>query len=603
MTERRVLDNWKEIAAYLGRTGKTCRNWEKEYGLPVHRLDGSPRAHVFAYADELERWKAEMLREEQKHKGTAHGLEWEKELLGQNKAGRLILRLLPRFFRKPIVAIPAVIILTGSIATAILVVSGLLPGPIRFVKRSPVPQTVKTIAVLPFADLSPGRDQEYLSDGISDTLINALNNIAGLRTSARTSVLRFKGSKDTPQEIGRKLNVEWILEGSVQVEKPRLRVLANLLRATDGTTVWTERYDRDAVDIFALEDEIALSVVKALQVKPPPKAGVQLIDRGTESPEAHELLLRAQHYTTKGFVFFERAIECLEQAIEKDPNFARAYSGLAACTYALGCNGLTEPEKAYPKAKTAALKALEIDPSDSNALIILASIKMVYEWDFSGAEQDIRKALRKDPAAPRLHLLYADLLSALGRHEEALEEAKQASDSALPHPSTVNGQAMFTLYRTRRYDLAVERLKKNLDLDPFYVATYVNLTTVYLAMGRYREARETWARLHEIRGVIEKQDKDDATSARIYAGTGKTAEARRILAHIKAKMKTSYVMPIEVAAVHAALGDRDEAFAWLEKAYRERCAYLYGIKCAAWFDSLRSDPRFTDLLRRIGLEK
>jgi tetratricopeptide (TPR) repeat protein len=399
------------------------------------------------------------------------------------------------------------------------------------------------------------------------------------------------------------LKVDWILEGSVQVDKNRLRVLANLLRATDGTTVWTERYDRDAVDIFTLEDEIALSVVKALQVKPPPKAGVQFIDRGTESPEAHKLFLRAQHYSTKGFVFYERAIECFEQAIEKDPNFARAYSGLAGCTFGLGCNGLTEPEKAYPKAKTAALKALDIDPNDSRALIILASIKMVYEWDFSGAEQDIREALRKDPAAPRLHLMYADLLSALGRHEEALEEAKQASDSALPHPSTVNGQAMFTLYRTRRYDLAVEMLKKNLEFDPFYAATYGNLTAVYLAMGRYQDARETHDRSHEIMGVIEKQDKDDPTSAIIYAGMGQTAEARRILAGIKAKMKTSYVMPIEVAAVHAALGDREEAFAWLEKAYQERCAYLYGIKCDAWFDSLRDDPRFTDLLRRIGLEK
>jgi hypothetical protein len=166
MEGRRVLDNWKEIAAYLGRTGKTCRNWEKEYGLPAHRLDGSSRAHVFAYADEIDRWKAEMLREEQKHKGTAHGLEWEKELLGQNKAGRLILRLLPRIFRKPLVAIPGVIILIAAVAAAILAVAGVLPGPVRFAKRSPVPQTVKTIAVLPFVDLSPDKSQEHIGDGV-----------------------------------------------------------------------------------------------------------------------------------------------------------------------------------------------------------------------------------------------------------------------------------------------------------------------------------------------------------------------------------------------------------------------------------------------------
>lgn len=576
MSERRVLESWKAIVDYLGHDVKTCRRWTKDLGLPVHRLDESAKARVFAYTDELDRWKQEKLEHHAVHLArTRTKTVWKARIW----------------------------VISTAVLVVLAVVSGLLIWRSRLADKTAGLQTVKSVAVLPFVDLSPDKSQEHIGDGIADILINSLNRAGGLRIPSRTSAFYFKGKNVTPTEIGSRLKVDWILEGSVQVDKNRLRVVASLLRAADGTTIWADRYDKDQFDIFTVEDEIALSVVKALQVKLPPKAGVQLIDRGTESPEAHELFLRAQHYSTKGFVFYEKAIECFEQAIEKDPNFARAHSGLAGCTFGLGCNGLTEPEKAYPKAKTAALKALEIDPSDSHALRILASIKMVYEWDFPGAEQDIRKALRMDPAVPRLHLMYADLLSALGRHEEALEEAKQASVSALPHPSTVNGQAMFTLYRARKYNLAVEMLKKNLEFDPFYVATYGNLTAVYLAMGRYQEARETHDRSHEIRGVIEKQDEDDATSAIIYAGTGQAAEARRILAGIKAKMKTSYVMPIVVAEIHAALGDRDEAFAWLEKAYRERCAYLYGIKCDAWFDSLRDDPRFTDLLRRIGLEK
>ena len=472
------------------------------------------------------------------------------------------------------------------------------------------PPAAKSVAVLPFVDLSPGESQEHIADGIADILINSLNRIEGLRVPGRTSAFYFKGKDVTPGEIGQKLNVEWLLEGSVQVEGSRLRVAANLLRAADGTTLWAERYDRAQSDIFAVEDEIALSVLKALQVKLSSTARSQLINRGTENPEAYNLFVKGKHLSIKGRTFTRQAIESYEQAIEKDPNFAFAYSSIAACYYTLGSIGLIGAHEANAKAKAAALKALEIDSSLADAPRILACIKMTYEWDFAGAEQDIKKAIGQDPNNRAYHATYADLLSALGRHEEALKEANLANDPPLFHPGFLGAVTMYTHWRGRKYDLALEGLKKALELDPYHATNHINLIAVYLAMGRYEEARETNDRRREIMGFSQSAD-DRATAARddeiwsalIYASSGHPVEARRILAGLKAKMKETYVSPVLLAEIHAALGDKDEAFAWLEKAYHDRAAYLYALKVDPPFDPLRDDPRFTALLRRIGLEK
>ncbi len=603
MSDRRVLDNWKEIASYLGRTGKTCRNWEKEYGLPVHRLDGSPRAHVFAYADELERWKEEMLREEERHKGTAHGLEWEKELRGQNRVGGLVLRLLLRLFRKPLIAIPAVIILVGAIAAAILVVVGLLPGPIRFAKRSPGPQTIRTIAVLPFVDLSPGKDQEHLGDGIADILINALNGVEGLRTAARTSAFHFKGAKATPQEISRKLEVEWILEGSVQIHENKLRVVATLLNAADGYELWSERYDRNPADIFAVEDEIARRVVDNLKVSINGRRGAPLVRPGTQNLEAYSFYLNGWYFLKKGRYSLGKALDFFGKALEKDPNYAEAYAGIALVYACWGQSGSIRPSEAFPKAKAAALKALEIDARNPYALGTLVDIKTVYDWDFVGAEDDIRKAIQADPGNPYLHGYYAKLLTALARYEEALAEVGLAirRDPVSLHLLGVSAEWVYWL--SRKYELALEGYKKRLELDPQNPEILIGLWAVYFSMGRYEEARAANQRRRELLGTSSQQDGIDNYSALIHARTGNQARAREILANKKAYRNDHYQSCHVIAWTHAALGEKDEAFFWLEQAYREHAGQLYLLKVLPTVDPLRSDPRFKDLLRRIGLEK
>jgi TolB-like protein len=399
MEGRHVLEGWKAISVYLGRTGKTCRKWEQELGLPVHRLDDSASAHVFAYADELDRWREEKLR-----------VERIQPVRGDSRARRRAGSWL--------IAVSAVVIAT---------VIGIVIWPPKLNKESPAAQTSKRIAVLSFADLSPDKAYEHLGDGIADILINALNRVEGLQTSARTSAFYFKGKNAAPEEIARKLRVEWILEGSVQVFERRMRVVASLLRAVDGTTLWTERYDRSAVDIFAVEDEIARSVVDSLKVKIIGDQKAPLIKPGTANVEAYNLYEQGNYLARKrGFDDLMNAIRYFERAVNLDPRFALGYAGLAGVYAVFGNNCCLPAHEAYPKARAYAIKAMEIDDRLAEAHSVLGDIKMRYEWDFAGAEKEIKRALDIDPGSGEIHSAYATLLRDLGMHDESIKEMKLA---------------------------------------------------------------------------------------------------------------------------------------------------------------------------------
>ncbi len=562
MAERRVLESWKGISAYLGRTEKTCRKWERELGLPVHRLEESPKAHVFAYTDELERWKAAKI------------------------GARLRFRLV------------------GGLAIIALAVAGILIWQAIRKGDSPGGRAVKGVAVLPFVDLSPDKRQEHIGDGISDVLINALTRVEGLRVPARTSAFFFKGKEVTPAEIGRRLKVELILEGSVQIDGDKLRVVASLFRAADGTALWTERYDRKPFDIFAVENDIAQGVAKALALRLRGKAGAPAADPGTQNIEAYNLFLQGQRFMGRGRQLSQQAIAFFEKALEKDQNFAEAHALISRCYLSLGHVGLLPQNEAGPKAREAAIRALEIDGDNSNALGTLASIKLIYEWDFAGAEKDIRQAIQNHPADARLHADYADLLSAMGRGEEALKEINLAVELNPLSGSFLGLLAMRGYYYSRKYEPALETLKKALELEPFASGIYVNSLAVYLAMGRFEEARAVQQRRREILGHSNAPEENDLYFGLIHAYAGEEDEARKHLARYKETMKTSYIKAAMIVAwVNAALGDKDEAFAWLEKAVREREGSVYRLKVEPLIDPLRSDPRFTELLRRIGLEK
>ncbi len=572
MVERRILESWKAIAAYLGRTEKTCRTWEHDLGLPVHRLEESARARVFAYADELDRW-----REEKLQAGAFQMAE------GRAAAAR----------KARSWVIPGAALAVIALVSAFLIWRGRPRGEMTAL------QAAKGIAVLPFVDLSLDKSQEHIGDGISDILINTLNRVEGLRVPARTSAFYFKGKDVTPAEIGRRLKVEWILEGSVQVEGKRLRVVATLLRAADGTSLWAERYDRNEFDIFAVEDDIARMVVNSLKVKAMGQTNASLIKAGTKNPEAHSLYLQGRHFWNKrSKLDLLKSIDYYEKAVALDANYALAYVGLADAYNILGNNLFVSPDKAYPKGKAYALKALEIDETEGEAHRCLATVYRDYEWDFSAAGRELERALALSPGDSLIHHGYAFFLSNLGRHEDAVSEIRLARDLDPLAPRTAANVGLF-LYNARRYEEAVEELKKALDFDPTHAATHEYLGEVYRELGRYDEA------IAHYRSGINLEDRTPflIRLAIAYARAGDVEQSRRILADLGERSKRESVPLSYLAVAYASIGEKDTAFILLDRACASREPRLISLKVDPIFDPLRDDPRFKDLLRRVGLEQ
>jgi len=468
-------------------------------------------------------------------------------------------------------------------------------------EAAPTASTKKSIAVLPFVDLSQAKNNEYLCDGISEALINALTNIEGLWVPARTSSFFFKGKTQDIREIGQKLGVDNVLEGSVQVAGDNLRVTARISHVQDGRQVWSEIYNRKMADIFAIQDDIAKAIVAALKIMLLGEKGALLIKNYTENLEAYSLYLQGRNFWNKrGKKKLMQSIEYFEKAIEIDPNYALAYAGLSDSYSILGNNGFWPAEKAYPKAKAAALKALEKDNKLAEAHTSLAEIMKDYDWNFVGSEKEFKLAIELNPGYATAHQFYAFLLSSLGRHEEAIREIKIARNLD-PLAPRISANVGLHLYFARRYDQALEELNKALEVDPNHFITHLYLGWAYEAMGKYEEAVRCYLRFIELSG---ESKAGDIAIAGCYALMGRREEARKIFNDIIEYSKGNYVSSVGIAWVFAAFGEKDQVFVWLEKAFRERDPILAEfLKTHHRFDPVRSDPRFTDLLRRIGLEK
>ena len=465
----------------------------------------------------------------------------------------------------------------------------------------PAPAQKRSIAVLPFADLSQAKNNEYLCDGISETLISALTNIEGLWVPARTSAFFFKGKTQDIREIGQKLNVDNVLEGSVQVAGDNLRVTAQISSVKDGRQIWSEIYNRKMADMFAIQDDIARAIITALKVKLLGEKGVSLIKNYTENLEAYRLYLQGRNYWAKrDEADLIKSIEYYEKAIEIDPNYALAYAGLGDAYNVLGNNGFWPAEKAFPKGKAAALKALKIDDKLAEAHTSLAVVLEDYDWDFAGSEKESKLAIELNPGYATAHNLYAFHLSILGRHEDAIRESKIARNLD-PLSPRISANVGLYLYNARRYGEAIEELNKALEVDPNHSMTHVYLGWVYEAMGKYEDAIRCYLRSSELGGGLKY---GEIGTACCYALMGKREEARNILNSIIEYSKGNYVSSVAMSWVFAALGEKGQVFAWLEKAFRERDPFLLAyVKNLQRFDPVRSDPRFTDLMRRIGLER
>jgi serine/threonine protein kinase/Tfp pilus assembly protein PilF len=456
-----------------------------------------------------------------------------------------------------------------------------------------------SIAVLPFVNLSPQKDQDYFCDGLAEELINSLTKIKDLRVVARTSAFSFKGKKLDIREIGKKLNVHTILEGSVRKSGNKLRITAQLSEVNNGYQIWSERYDREMDDVFAIQDEISLEIVNKLRLKLGGKERSLLFKRYTEDLEAYNLYLRGRYHLNKRTKEgLKKAIEYFEKAIDKNPTYALAYAGIADYYTLLGWFRYLSPKDAFPKAQAAAEKALEMDESLAEARTSLAWVRANYNWAWFAAEKEFKRAIELKPSYAVAHQWFSNYLGAMGRHDESIAEAKRAQElDPLSLYITFNLGNMF--YLARQYDDAIEECHKTLEMDANFYVSRIFLPLPYAQKGMFKEAT---AELNKAKKLVgEETPKIKATRGYIYAISGKKEKAEKLLEELSELAKNTYVSPWTIVAIYAALNQKREAMTWLNKAYEEHDQWLKFLKVEPILDDLRSNLGFKELLRRIGL--
>jgi len=457
---------------------------------------------------------------------------------------------------------------------------------------------VPSIAVLPFVNMTADPENEYFCDGLAEELLNALTKISDLKVAARTSAFSFKGRNTNVSEIGTALHVNTVLEGSVRKSANRLRISAQLINAADGYHLWSERYDREMKDIFDVQDEITLAIVDALKVKLLGDEKRAVLKRHTDDNEAYQLYLKGRYYWNKRTAEgFEKALECFEKAIARDSNYALAYAGLADTHNTLGSYSIVPPKEAFPLAKAAADKALELDDSLAEAHNSRAFLLYMFDWNWLDANAEFQRALELNPDYATAHHWYGWYLVAIGRLDEAEREMKHARKlDSLSLP--INTNLGFVYYFARDYTKAIEQFKRALDMD-------ANFSEAHRGMAEALEQQEMFAEaiaeMQQAQISAGDRTENAAHVAHTYALAGKTEEAKQILNNLIALSKREYVSAHDIATIYVALGDTDVAFKWLEQAYEEHSYRMAWSKVDPKLDSLREDSRFIDLLRRINL--
>jgi TolB-like protein len=460
-----------------------------------------------------------------------------------------------------------------------------------------------SIAVLPFVDMSPAKDQEYFCDGMSEALINELTHIEDLKVIARTSAFSFRGKDIDVREIGRKLDVETVLEGSLQKAGNRLRITAQLIDTGTGHHMWSERYDRDMDDVFAIQDEISEKIIENLRVKLLREEKQKLAMSQSVNLEAYNLYLKGIWFwnkmTKEGL---EKAVECFEQAIEKEPDYALAYAGLAASYMASSFWGFVPLKDVRHKAKSAAEKALEIDDTLAEAYTSRGMIRATFDWDWDNAEKDIKRAIELNPSYATGHHIYAVVLMFLARFDEAIEEIERALELD-PLSLFINRDAGELYLMAQRPEPGIEKLQRAIEMDWNFIRLHTFLGFAYLRQSMFEEALAEFQIEEEVAGGWDPPTEGLVGVA--YALMGKTDEARQLFGHLAERSKQEYVPPFVPANFHFALGDTEQGFEWLERAYEEHDPFLCFLKVFPLYDilNIRSDPRYVALLKKIGLDK
>src|SRR5215469_394380 len=458
------------------------------------------------------------------------------------------------------------------------------------------PTHIRSLAVLPLENFSREPDQDYFADGMTEALITDLSKISALRVTSRTSVMRYKGGAEKLlPEIARELQVDAVIEGSVERAGDRVRITAQLIKAANDEHIWADSYVRDLSDVLALQDDVAREIATQVQVELTPQEQKQLASTNPTDPEAYQLYLQGRFHWNKGDEQnLKKSIEYYQQALAKDPDYAFAYAGLAD-SYSAFSDWYSPPRKVMPQAKVAAAKALGLDESFAAAHNSLCLIHTIYDWDWQGAEKECRRAIELNPSFADAHDNYASYLSAIGQWDQAAEELHRAEELD-PLSFHIYSDGALDFWLARRYDQGVEQAQKAIELQPDYFLAHSNLALIYAQMGRLPKA------------VVEAQKGTQLSDSPLakgflgyaYAAAGQKREARSVVEELIANIKSRFVCPFEIGTTYLSLGQKDEAFLWFEKAYEERSICIFTMKFDPRLDSIRSDPRYKNIIRRVA---
>jgi TolB-like protein/DNA-binding winged helix-turn-helix (wHTH) protein/Tfp pilus assembly protein PilF len=456
------------------------------------------------------------------------------------------------------------------------------------------PAPIRSLAVLPIENLSRDPGEEYFTDGITDELITDLAQIGELRVISRTSVMRFKGTRKPLPEIARELNVDAVVEGTVERYGDHVRVRAQLIRAADDRHLWAETFEREPQDILALQSEVASAIARQVQVKlvPGPRGGVRPV-----KPAVYEEYLKGRFaWNKRSEAALQEGIEHFQQAIAIDPNYAAAYSGLADSYTTMGYLSYIAPKEAFSQARAAALKALELDGTLAEPHASLAYVRFYHDWDWPGAEAEFKQAIALNPNYATAHDWYSYYLTAMGRPEEALGEIRRAQEID-PLSLVISTDMGFQLFYKRRYDEAILQLRKTLEMNPKFPLAHLWLGRAYQQKEMYEEAIAEYS---ETDAALPGWVVTLAGIGNVEGMAGKKREARDMLARLNTLSQKKYVTPYGVALVYAGLGEKNQALNWLDKALDDRSHWLVWMRLDPRWDPIRDEPRFKRIVGRVG---
>ena len=459
------------------------------------------------------------------------------------------------------------------------------------------PARARSLAVLPFVNMSSDAQNEFFSDGLTEDIITQLSKISSLKVISRTSSMQYKGTQKNLRTVGQELRVGTLLDGSVRRAGNRVRIAAQLIDARTDEHLWAETYDRELSDIFEVQRDVAERIAHALEATVSPAEKERIRKAPTRDMEAYQLYLRGRFFwNRRNEEGLNRAVECFRDAIAADPSYAQAYAGLADSCTLLAVLEFWPPQEAFPQAKAAAQNAIRIDPSVAEAHASLGLVLFQFDWDWAGAERELRLAIELNPNYAPGHHFYADFLKGMGRFEEAYREIMRARELD-PFSLPINSGVGHVLYLSRQYERAIEAYRHTVELDPGFVQARLWFGRPYLQKGMFSEA------IAELRQAVQLSNSSTmsvAVLAHAHAAAGHREEALRLLGDLQARAREKYVPSYWIALVHTGLGDLDKAIEWMNKAYAERSAWLAWSNVEPRFDVLRGDPRFRELLRKVG---